>query len=257
MNLIDAHTHLHFPDFQNDLEEVMDRAEKAGVRYFINTGTNNETSWQAIELARKYPRMYAAVGVHPHESHKVPPHELAEFDELLKDPKVVAVGEIGLDYFRNLSPAASQRQTLINFFKMAERYQKPIVLHIRDAYDDMIQMLRDFFKLPIHGMSHCFSGTAEQMEQLVHLGLHISFAGPVTYPKNDALREAVRLCPLNRILVETDAPYLPPQSMRGKRNEPGFMVETARQIAEVKGLTLEKFSEQVLGNARHLFGFSN
>ncbi len=254
MNLIDAHTHLHFPELESDLDGVLDRAQKAGVKYFINTGTNADTSWKAIQLAQKYPFIFAAIGIHPNESHHVPPNELADFDELIKEPKVVAVGEIGLDYYRNESPPATQRQVLTNFFKIAERYQKPIVLHIRDAYDDVIRMLRDFFKPPIRGMSHCFSGTLDQMDQLIHLGLHISFAAPVTYPKNDALREAAKLCPMHRIFVETDAPYLPPQSFRGKRNEPAYLIETAKKIAEVKQISLEELAGQVLGNARELFG---
>ena len=256
MNLLDAHTHLHFPDFTEGVDEILARAEKAGVKYFLNTGTNNPTSWQAIEFAKKYPNVYAAIGVHPNESYQVPPHELAEFDEMVQEPKVVAIGEIGLDYYRNTSPPASQRETLTNFFKIAERYKKPIVLHIRDAYDDVIHMLKDFFKPPIHGMSHCFSGTLEHMEQLVQLGLHISFAAPVTYPKNDALREAVKLCPAHRIFVETDAPYLPPQSMRGKRNEPSYLVETAKQVADIKQMSLEDLSAQLLKNAHELFGIN-
>jgi TatD DNase family protein len=129
------------------------------------------------------------------------------------------------------------------------------VLHSRDAYDDVIQMLKDFFPPPIRGMAHCFSGTPDHMEQMVHLGLHVSFAGPVTYKKNDALREAVQSCPLNRILTETDAPYLPPQSMRGKRNEPMFMVETVKQIADLKGIDPDELGNQTLRNAEHLFGF--
>ncbi len=254
--MIDAHTHLFFEQFQGDLENVVARAHDAGVHYFLNAGTTNDTSFQAIELSKKYESMYATVGIHPNDAHLATPEGLAEIEEWLTEPKVVAIGEIGLDYYHKETSPTVQRQVLINFFKIAERHKRPMVLHIRDAYDDIIQMLRDFFHPPVSGMSHCFSGTIDHLEQLVHLGLHISFAGPVTYPKNDALREAAKLCPINRILVETDAPYLPPQPMRGKRNEPAFMKETASCLAAIKGMPLEEFGKKTLENARNLFGIN-
>ncbi|PIQ86334.1 MAG: hydrolase TatD [Candidatus Omnitrophica bacterium CG11_big_fil_rev_8_21_14_0_20_45_26] len=256
MKLFDTHTHLFFPDFKEDFEKVLERAAAAGVGYFLNVGTNNDTSHQSLQLAKKFPNMYAAVGIHPNEAGTAHPEHLAEFDEWLRDPKVVAVGEIGLDYYRHHADPAIQRQTFINFLKIAERHQKPIILHIRDAYDDVIQILKDFLPPPIRGVSHCFSGTPTHLEQLVHLGLHISFAGPLTYPKNDVLREAAALCPKNKLLVETDAPYLPPQSARGKRNEPARMVETAERLAALHRMPLDVFSEQLLENCRNLFGLS-
>ncbi|MBI4387817.1 MAG: TatD family hydrolase [Candidatus Omnitrophica bacterium] len=254
--MIDAHTHLFFNEFKDDFKNVVDRAREAGIQYLINVGTNDDTSLQAIELAQQYDFMYATVGVHPNEANNVKPHALVQFGEWLEEePKVVAVGEIGLDYYRNTVPHAVQRETLIQFFGIAERHKRPIVLHIRDAYEDTIKILRDYFQPPIRGMAHCFSGTPDHMEELVQLGLYVSFAGPVTYPKNDTLREAARRCPVTRILVETDAPYLPPQSLRGKRNEPSYVLETARQIASLKGMSEEAFGKQMVENARHLFGF--
>lgn len=252
--MIDAHTHLFFPQFANEIDAIVKRAQDAGVKYFLNVGTTNDTSALCVELAKKYECMYATVGIHPTEAHMLNQENLVELENWLKEPKVVGIGEVGLDFYHKEVTPAKQRETLISFFRVADRTKKPLILHIRDAYDDIIKMMKDYFHPPIPGMSHCFSGTPEHMMQLVQLGLHISFAGPVTYPKNAELREAARMCPLNRILVETDAPYLPPQSMRGKRNEPAFMRETALKVAEIKGMGLEEFSKQTLDNASRLFG---
>lgn len=256
MKLVDAHTHLHFPEFKDDLEATIRRARDAGLQYLINVGTDNETSWQAVDLAKRYDFMYATAGVHPHEAGRMSRAALVEFDDIVREPKVVGIGEVGLDYYRNLSPKNVQHDVLINFFKIAERFKKPLILHIRDAYDDAIKMLRDYFHPPIAGMAHCFSGNEKHLEELVQLGFYISYSGTVTYPKSDALRETVKLCPASRILVETDAPYLAPQPMRGKRNEPSFVLETAKRVAELKGMTADSLGEHVVENTRKLFGIA-
>jgi len=253
MKLIDSHAHLQFPEFKTDYEDVIKRAQEAGVEYFLIPGTNNDTSWQAIEFAKKYDFCYAAVGIHPHEARRIPDKEMMEFEGWLKDPKVVAVGEIGLDFYRNLASPVEQRQTLINFFTIAMRTKKPIILHVRDAYPDMIQILKDHMRQPVKGLIHCFSGTSQDLEQLVVLGLSISFSATVTYPKTVELREAVKICPLDRILIETDSPYLPPQSKRGKRNEPAYVAETAATIAEIKGISVEELGERTVKNFCSLF----
>lgn len=175
---------------------------------------------------------------------------------LAKHEKVVAIGEVGLDFFREVSTEDIQRKFLIQFFEMAKKTNRALVLHIRDAYEMMIALLKEHFAPPIRAVSHCFSSDRQTMERLLELGLYISFAGPVTYKKNDALREAAKFCPDDRVLVETDAPFLAPQLHRGKRNEPAFMAETARFIAELRGVGLDQFAQMTTRNAERLFGIS-
>ncbi|MBI1977488.1 MAG: TatD family hydrolase, partial [Candidatus Omnitrophica bacterium] len=242
MPLIDTHVHLHFPEFQSDLDQVVERARTQGVKFFVNIGTDLASSRKSIELAERFDFVYATVGIHPHDVKDQTPEEMCELAGLAKHPKVVAIGEVGLDFYRNLSPENVQRKFIVQFFDMAKQADLPLILHIRDAYQEMIGLLKSHFKPPIRAVSHCFSGTCDIMEKLLDLGLYISFAGPVTYKKNDALREVARACPLERILMETDAPFLAPQDHRGKRNEPAFLVETARRIADLKGISMEELS---------------
>ncbi len=256
MFLVDSHTHLYFPEFENDCEETVQRALDAGVRYFINIGTDVETSKRAIGLAEQFDGMFATVGFHPHDAKEVTPESFSELEKLVSHPKVVAIGEVGLDYCRNLSSEAVQREVLVRFFELAKLKSLPLALHIRDAYEPMLELLKAHFKPPIRAVSHCFSGTAEVMKELLSLGLYISFAGQITYKKNDALREAAKQCSAERILVETDAPFLAPQRYRGKRNEPAFMLETAEFIAALRGTTLEQFAETTSRNAAAFYGIS-
>lgn len=253
MSLVDTHVHLHFPEFQSDLDQVVERAQTQGVKFFVNIGTDLVSSRKSIELAERFDFVYATVGIHPHDVKDRTPEEMCELAGLAKHPKVVAIGEVGLDFYRNLSPQDIQQKFIVQFFDMAKQANLPLVLHIRDAYQEMIELLKIHFKPPIRAVSHCFSGTRDVMEQLLDLGLYISFAGPVTYKKNDSLREAARACPLDRILIETDAPFLAPQDHRGKRNEPAFMVETARRIADLKGISIKELSDAVSKNSETLF----
>jgi TatD DNase family protein len=252
--LIDTHVHIHFPDFKGETDVFLDRARQAGVHAFVNVGTDVATSKEAIKIAEQHKFVFATVGIHPHDAKNASDEELQEIENLSKHEKVVAIGEVGLDYYKNHSPRDIQKKVLVAFFDMAKRTDLPLVLHIRDAYEEMIELLKAHFEPPIRAVSHCFSGTPEVMEELLALGLFISFAGPVTYKKNDALREAARLCPDDRIVVETDAPFLAPQAYRGKRNESSFMIETAKRIAELKGISLEEFGERSSRNAETLFG---
>ena len=254
MNFVDTHLHLHFPEFQSDFETVLKRAREAGVQFLINIGTDLESSRQAIAIAEKHDFIYATVGIHPHDAKDATPEDMCQLAGLAKHPKVVAIGEVGLDFFRNLSPEEIQRKLIVQFFEMAKQANLPLVLHIRESYEAMIELLNAHFTPPIRAVSHCFAGSRETMEILIELGLFISFAGPVTYKKNDALRDAVRACPEERILIETDAPFLAPQAHRGKRNEPAFMMETARLIAELRNISLEQLSQITSRNSATLFG---
>ncbi len=253
MNFVDTHCHLHFPDYQEDQLKVIERAREAGVKSFINVGTDYESSKASIEIAEKFPFIYATAGIHPHDAKDATPEDMVKISGLLKHPKIIAIGEVGLDFYRNLSPEDVQRKVLVQFFELSKKNHLPLVLHIRDAYQDAIQMIKEHFKNSVRAVSHCFSSDKETMEQLLELGMYISFAGPVTYKKNDPLREAAKVCPLNRILVETDAPFLSPKTQRGKRNEPAFLMETAKWIADLKGIKLEELGKAVSQNCEDLF----
>ena len=254
MTLTDTHLHLHFPQYDEDRDAVIRRAIEGGVRLLINIGTDLEDSRKAIAVAEAYPEVYAAVGYHPHESKHAASAELAELEKLLEHPKVVAVGEVGLDYFHDHSPRDVQREVLRTFLDWYKRHQKPTILHCRDAYEDLMQILMGSLEFPCRGVLHCFSSNADTMRKFLDLGFYIAFGGAVTYKKNDALREACAACPAERLLIETDAPYLAPQSSRGQRNEPLYMVETADFIAKLRGVELEGLAQTTTANAKELFG---
>jgi TatD DNase family protein len=254
MNFVDTHVHLHFPDFDSDRQNIIDRARTSGVRHFINVGTDLESSQKSIAIAEQYDFVYATVGIHPHDAKDATPEDMCRLAGLAKHPKVVAIGEVGLDFYRNLSSEDVQRKLIVQFFDMAKQANLPLALHIREAYEPMIALLKEHFKGPVRAVSHCFSGTREVMEELLKLGLYISFAGPLTYKKNDSLREALKACPEDRILLETDAPFLAPQAHRGKRNESAFMMDSARFAAELRGVSPEQLGILTSRNAEALFG---
>lgn len=253
MNLVDTHVHLHFPDYDADREEVIERSRKAGVELFINVGTDVESSAQSVQLAQKYPFVYAAAGIHPHDAKDAHDEDFPQIEQFLHEGKTVAIGEVGLDFFRNLSTSEIQRKVLSRFFELHRKTQKPLILHIRDAYKEMKEQIQSELGGEAEGIVHCFSSDKDTMKDFLDLGFYISFAGPLTYKKNDALREAFEACPLDRVLLETDAPFLSPQSQRGKRNESGFMMETARLGAEIKKISLEKLGSHTTANAKKVF----
>ena len=254
MFFTDTHAHLHFPDYQGETGEVLERARQAGVELLINVGTDLASSRESLALAERYDRIYAAAGVHPHDAKDAGPEVIEAIAGLLSHPRMVAIGEVGLDFFRNHSPKEKQIDVFLAFVKLHVSTGKPLIIHCRDAYDDLVDILRKEGKAPYRGVIHCFSSDARILHELTGLGFFISFAGPLTYKKNEALREACRACPLDRLLLETDAPFLPPQSMRGKRNEPAFLVETAGTAASLHGVSLEEMAERTTRNARNLFG---
>ncbi len=235
MNLTDTHIHLHFPQYDPDRSEMIERAIRGGISSFLNIGTDLENSRKAIAIADEYPQVYAAVGYHPHEAKHAHDAELAELEKLLKHPKV-------------------QEKILRTFLSWYDQYRKPIIIHCRDAYDDLLRILREHTRLPYRGTLHCYSSDAKTMKEYLDLGFHIAFGGALTYKKNDVLREACTLCPKDRLLLETDGPYLPPQSKRGTRNEPLYMVETAECAAKLHGMTVEEIAELTTANAKRLFG---
>jgi TatD DNase family protein len=216
----------------------------------IGTGSGPPDLEAALRLARQHGFIYATVGVHPHDASKATPETFAAMEALAAESKVLAIGEIGLDYHYDFSPRGVQRNVFIEQLKLAGRAGKPIVIHTREAWDDTLLVLREHWSGS--GIIHCFSGGSAEARQALDLGFYLSFGGVLTFPKADALREAARLAPEDRLLIETDAPYLAPVPQRGKRNEPAFMVETARRLAEVRGAAPEHIAEVTTANFERL-----
>ncbi len=253
---VDTHCHLQFKDYDSDLEAVLSRAVQDSVGTFLCVGVDVATSRLANALAQKHPFIYSSVGLHPHEAKEFNESVFHELREIIKLTKVVAIGEIGLDYYRNLSPAEDQKKCFVRMLDLAQEFRHPILLHIREAYPDVLALLRTHCTLPIRGVNHCFSGSVKELKEILDLGLFVSFSGNVTYPKSEAIREAAKECPLDRMLIETDAPYLSPQAFRGKRNEPAFLRQTAAFIAALKGISLEEVETKTTENAFSLFPMS-
>jgi TatD DNase family protein len=250
--LFDTHAHLHFPDFNDDLPAVLERARAAGVARLLTIGTDVETSRAAIAVAAGDARIWASVGIHPHDAAEADEAAFAEIERLAAAPRVVAVGEIGLDFFRNLSPREAQERTLRRLLDLARRVGKPALVHCRDAHEEALAILADARVGEVGGIMHCFSGDVAIARRCLDLGLTISLAGPVTYPNARALPDVARFVPGDRLVIETDCPYLPPQGYRGKRNEPAYLALTAARVAELRGEPLERLGPRLSDNARRL-----
>jgi TatD DNase family protein len=253
VNLVDSHCHLDGEPFNPDRDAVIERALAAGVGRMlaIGTGDGPPDLEAAIRLANKYPFIYATVGVHPHEAAKATPEIMVRLRALVAHSKVVAVGEMGLDYHYDFSPRDVQRSVFVEQLQLAAEAAKPIVIHTREAWDDTLQLLAE--NLPAAGgIMHCFTGGADEAAQALALGFHLSFGGIVTFPKAQAVRDAAARVPEDRLLVETDAPYLAPVPHRGKRNEPAFILETVRTLAEVRGTSPQAIAEATTRNFERL-----
>jgi TatD DNase family protein len=251
-DLVDTHAHLHFPEFADDLDAVLARARAAGVRAMLTVGTDVETSQAAIALAAREPDVWATVGIHPHEAGTADDAAIAEIERLTASPRVVAVGEIGLDYFRNLSPREDQLRVFTRLLEVARRTGKPTVIHCREAHADVLELLAAVRMSEVGGIMHCFSGDVEVARRALDLGLLVSIAGPITYPNARKLPEVVRFVPGDRLVVETDCPFLPPQPYRGKRNEPSYVTVTVDRVAELRREPFDAVAERTALNARHL-----
>jgi TatD DNase family protein len=250
---IDTHAHLEMAAFDGDREAVLARAAEAGLTAIVTVGTTLPDCEMAVALTRLYKPVYAAVGIHPHEVKQI---DAATYDALLvlaRQEKVVAIGEIGLDFFYDLSPREVQLRRFQEQLGLAEELDLPVIIHDREAHQEIIEILRPR-KGRLRGVLHCFSGDWAMACECLDLGFHLSVAGPVTYKKADQLRAVAREMPLERLLIETDAPYLAPQPYRGKRNEPAYVVETAKYIAEMRGIPVDELERQTAANACRLFG---
>ena len=251
--LFDTHTHIQMRQFASDRAGVVSAALEAGISHMLVPGTDVETSRDAIALAREYPgQIFAAVGTHPHDASTLTPEALAAERELSASPEIVAIGEIGLDYYRDLSPREVQREALVAQFELARERDLPIILHNRESHEDMIALLRAHGQ-GLRGVFHCFIGDRAMARDALDLGFYLSFAGPLTFPKNVELREVAAWAPLDRILVETDSPYLTPPPFRGKRNEPRHVALVARGLAEARGMPFDEVAAATTANAIALF----
>ena len=258
MKLIDSHTHIHFDEFNNDRAAVMKRAEEAGVSKLITVGTDALTSAGAVTMSREYGGVWAAVGLHPHEA-GLGHGALQEIARLARLDKVVAIGECGLDYYRHLSPADDQEKALRFQLELGLELGLPLVFHIRDAFDDFWSIFDDYQGArgvgghPLRGEVHCFTGGMAEMNAAVDRGLYVALNGIMTFSKQEWQLDAARAVPLERLLLETDCPYLAPAPYRSQRNEPARLVDTAAFLAELRGESVEELAAATTANAERLF----
>lgn len=259
---VDSHAHLDGGRFAEDRDEVLSRAREAGVRNIVAIGTGDGpgTLDCAVKIAEQHDFIYATVGIHPHEAELAKDADFAELETLAKRPKVIAWGEIGLDYFYDHSPRKTQQSVLVRQLELAKRSKLPIVIHCRpsqnseNAWDNCLRLLKEQWAANgLGGVLHCFTGTWVHAREALDMGFMISFAGNVTFPKAQQIRDAAREVPLDRMLIETDSPFLAPGPYRGKRNEPAFVIETARQLGELRGLSTEAIGEQTAKNFYRFF----
>ena len=250
----DTHAHLNDAQFSDDLAETIMRARAAGVTRIANVGYDLPSSRRALAIAQAYPGCCAVVGIHPHDAQTLDEETLAQLRELAQAPEVVAIGEIGLDYYRDLSPREVQGRAFQRQIQLARELNKPLVIHDRDAHGETVAMLQREKAGTNGGILHCFSGSWEMAQQCIALGFHIALGGPVTFSNAHKLLDIARLVPLERLLLETDCPYLSPQPFRGKRNEPARVRIVAEKIAELRGITLAELAAATTKNACAVYG---
>jgi TatD DNase family protein len=249
---IDTHAHLGYDSYDEDRELVIQRAIEANVGAIITIGTDVETSKEAVGLAQKYATVFAAVGIHPTDCAETTAADLEAIKELTADENVVAIGEIGLDYFHMRAPKEKQHTICAKQIQMAQEVNLPLIIHNRDSHEDMYNLLSELDAGRTGGVMHSFTGNLEFLHNILELDLHVSFTGNITFKKSQA-NELVVNAPLERLLLETDSPFLTPVPLRGKRNEPAFVVHTARKIAELKNLPVEEIETATTANAVSLF----
>ncbi len=256
LGLIDSHAHIQGAEYAAEVEALIQRAREAGVEQIIVVGGAGELSSNqaAVTLAESYPNLYATVGMHPHDAKDVGEEALKKLEQLTARPKVIAVGETGLDFYYNHSPHEIQRDIFGRFIRMARETGLPLIVHERDAHQEVVELLRHEGAGKIKGVIHCFTGDYEAARNYLDLGFYLSFTGIITFKNAHPLRDVVREVPLEKMFVETDSPYLTPVTHRGKRNEPAYVRFVAETIAKIKGLTLEEVARVTTNNVRELFG---
>jgi TatD DNase family protein len=251
--LIDSHAHLEMPDFRRDLEEVIQRASESGVKYIFTVGTEKKDWKRAIEIAQSHPFIYTILGVHPHNAKEIDDQTYETLKVLCKNEKVRAFGEIGLDFYRNLSPREMQLDRFREQIALARELGHPIVIHDREAHQETLEVLKSEKAGDLGGIIHCFSGDYDMAKECIEMGFYISVPGSITFKNAEPFREIVRKIPLESLLVETDAPFLTPIPFRGKRNEPGYVRYTTEMVAQIKKVSFEKVAEATTANAFRVF----
>ncbi|MCX5715205.1 MAG: TatD family hydrolase [Candidatus Omnitrophica bacterium] len=248
---IETHCHLDFPEYNLDRDTVIQQAKSEGIEYIINIGSSLEGSIRSIDLAQRYSCVFATVGIHPHEADGFSQVNLQSLEKLASQEKVVAIGEIGLDYFKNYSLAENQKKLFLSLVDLAKIKDLPLVIHTRQAQEDTLSILRE--AMPIRAVVHCFSGDELFLKECLDLGFFVSFTCNITYKKAQNLRDLVKLVPKDRLMLETDAPFLSPEGFRGKRNEPAHVKIVASEIARIRGESLEEIAEVTSRNAINFF----
>lgn len=266
MKLFDSHAHLNFNGFKDDVSEVIKRSFDNGMEGIVNVGSRLDNSQKAVEQAQKYDKIYASIGFHPDHLKEISKEKIPEliksYKKLAQEDKVVAIGEIGFDNFyyqkgiNEDTPENRSKEVLIfnSFMELASNLDLPVIIHSREAEKETLEVVRNFAKkLKKDGVVHCFTGSVEFAESLLDLNFYLGFTGIITYPKTENLAEVIKIMPIDKILVETDAPYLAPQVYRGQKNEPLYVLEVAKKIAEIKNMSAEEVVEQTTKNAKRLF----
>ncbi|MEH7031367.1 TatD family hydrolase [Priestia megaterium] len=255
--LFDTHVHLNAEQYEDDLQEVINRALEKGVQNMVVVGFDEPTIKKAIQIAETYDFIYASVGWHPVDAVDMTDEHLAWIEELAQHPKVVALGEMGLDYHWDKSPKEVQKDVFRRQIRLARKVNLPIIIHNRDATEDVVTILKEEHVEEVGGIMHCFTGSIEVAKQCMDMNMYISFGGPVTFKNAKKPKEVATELPLDKLLIETDCPYLTPHPFRGKRNEPGYISYVAEQIAELKGITYEELAAITTANAKKLFGIND
>ncbi|MGM0437006.1 MAG: TatD family hydrolase [Bacillota bacterium] len=253
MELIDTHAHLDFPRFDKDRKEVIKRAIDGGVKIIVNIGSSMTSSRNSVELSRRYKEIYSVVGIHPHNADSFNLNVSKKLKKLSENKKVVAIGEIGLDFHYDNSPRKKQKQAFRAQLRLAKSLNLPVVIHTRDADQETLEILKEEKISEIGGIMHCFASDKEMAKEILDLGFYIAFGGLITFNNLNNLREVVKEVPINKLLVETDAPYLTPEPYRGKRNEPLYVKYVAEKIAEIKNLSLKEVAQKTTDNAKKVY----
>jgi TatD DNase family protein len=254
ISVVDSHAHLDFENFNSDRDAVIKNARLANVAAIINIGINLETIKKSIALAESYDFIYATAGIHPQDANEMKSDQWDEFVELLRHPKIVAIGEIGLDYYRDYSPHDVQKRILERQLDLAVEYDLPVVVHTRNAWHDVLPIFTEQYRGKLKGVFHCFSGMESEAKAVLDAGYFISFTGVVTFKNANALNMASHYVPFDRLLLETDCPFMAPEPFRGKRCEPAHVPYIAKKIAEARGIDLSELSYQTNVNVETLFG---
>lgn len=252
--LFDTHAHLNAEQFNEDLPEVIQRAKEEGVETIVVVGFDRPTITKAMEICDQYDFIYASIGWHPVDAIDMTDEDLAWIEELSSHPKVVALGEMGLDYYWDKSPKSVQKEVFRRQIQLAKKVKLPIIIHNREATADIVTILKEEGASEVGGIMHCYSGSVEVAKECLEMNFYISLGGPVTFKNARKPKEVAEAVPLNKLLIETDCPYLAPHPYRGKRNEPSYVKLVAEQIAELKGISYEEVAKQTTSNAKKLFG---